>query len=278
MKKAICIGINDYTFSGASSLDGCINDKDDWAELFTNLHFDEISELEDDEAIRTRIKNDIAGLVSNSVSGDLLVVTYSGHGTSVYDTSGDEGDGYDEALYVYDGVLLDDELSSIIKKLPAGVKMVFIFDSCFSGTSTKSASARKIRYVETDPKTRRLKRKKAFMSNNDMVEVLISGCGDYEYSYDAYINGNYNGAFTYNAIKCFKSGYTYQQWYDQIRKSLPSIEYPQTPGLFCNDENKSLAAFCAIGEPFVPQTEDDGASKSGCFGIFMKPFQKMSYE
>ncbi len=46
-----------------------------------------------------------------------LIVWYSGHGTYVKDKSGDEVDGYDEALYLYDGVFLDDDLFDILNRI-----------------------------------------------------------------------------------------------------------------------------------------------------------------
>jgi len=54
-------------------------------------------------------------LMNKKVFSDkTLVVHYSGHGTFVKDRNGDEADGQDEAMYLYDGALLDDELSEIL--------------------------------------------------------------------------------------------------------------------------------------------------------------------
>jgi hypothetical protein len=53
-------------------------------------------------------------MIGAARSGDTLVITYSGHGTWVPDSSGDEPDGRDEALCPHDiataGPLLDDEI------------------------------------------------------------------------------------------------------------------------------------------------------------------------
>ena len=57
-------------------------------------------------------------LMNKKVFSDkTLVVHYSGHGTFVKDRNGDEADGQDEAMYLYDGALLDDELSLVICKI-----------------------------------------------------------------------------------------------------------------------------------------------------------------
>ena len=64
--------------------------------------------------------------------------------------------------------------------------------------------------------------------------VLLSGCRDEEYSYDAWFNGRPNGAFTYVALQALKQlpqSATYRDWHREIRKVLPHINYPQTPQL-----------------------------------------------
>ncbi len=61
--------------------------------------------------------------------------------------------------------------------------------------------------------------------------VVISGCGKVGYSADAYINGDYQGAFTYYAMKTLRPGMTYRQWYAAIRSYLPSASFEQSPVL-----------------------------------------------
>jgi hypothetical protein len=70
-----------------------------------------------------------------------LVVFYTGHGASVKDRSGDEADGFDEAMVFNKGYILDDELSDYlarnrslaVKKNP-NARTVLISDCCHSGT------------------------------------------------------------------------------------------------------------------------------------------------
>lgn len=64
---------------------------------------------------------------------------YSGHGTQIRDTNGDEADGFDEALVPYDytsaGCILDDELFRIVvRPLRDGVTLTSLMDCCHSGT------------------------------------------------------------------------------------------------------------------------------------------------
>ena len=48
---------------------------------------------------------------------NIIFVHYSGHGTQVRDKEGDEADGYDEALYLYDGPFTDDRMNEILSKI-----------------------------------------------------------------------------------------------------------------------------------------------------------------
>ncbi len=76
-------------------------------------------------------------LVTQTVLKHFVV---TGHGTKIRDDdSGEEGDGYDEALCPRDfqtaGMIRDDDLFEIlVKSLADGVHMVSLMDCCHSGT------------------------------------------------------------------------------------------------------------------------------------------------
>jgi hypothetical protein len=70
-------------------------------------------------------------------SGDLFLLTYSGHGGQVPDTSGDEPDRLDETWCLWDGQLIDDELYLELSKFASGVRILILSDSCHSGTVAK---------------------------------------------------------------------------------------------------------------------------------------------
>lgn len=50
--------------------------------------------------------------------GTVYVMYVSSHGSHVYDTSGDEPDKQDEGPYLYDGMIIDDEIGEVLKRLP----------------------------------------------------------------------------------------------------------------------------------------------------------------
>ncbi|MGE5464651.1 MAG: caspase family protein [Syntrophothermus sp.] len=249
MKKAVCIGINNYPGT-SNDLLGCVNDANDWCELLTEYGF-ETSVLLDSQATRQNIKAALEGLVVSAGAGDVIVFTYSGHGTQAIDISGDETDWYDEALYVYDGMIVDDELRVIVDQIHPGAALLVICDSCFSGSVTRYIPERaRARFIPPDwGYMERGVRQRFLLPESGMPELLISGCSNSEYSYDADINGRYNGAMTAMAIRVIRQnpGLTYHEFYTQLRGYLPSSKYPQTPQLEGSDDHKNANLF----QPFT---------------------------
>lgn len=268
-KKAFCVGINDYPYDG-SDLNGCVNDANAWAELLTG-HFDftrpDITLITDAEATKARLLAGIEALLAGAQSGDVLVFTNSSHGTYLAEKGGDEPT-YDEALCPYDtadNLLVDDELRERFANLPEGVRLTIISDSCFSGTVTRAAVAenlpgirvpddRRVRFLSPalrsdkvidNPWKARPKRYEKFPEAG-MKELLLSGSSDKEYSYDALIEGVYQGAMTYHAIKAIReSNYqiTYAQLVTQLNLLLDDAGYPQHPQLEGATRNKRRPIF-----------------------------------
>ena len=276
MKKAICIGINNYPGT-ANDLKGCVNDANDWAGLLEGFGF-ETRKILDAEATKSSILSAFGTLVTEASAGDVVVVTYSGHGTQVLDQSGDEADSYDEALYVYDGSIVDDDLRAVLEQTNRDAQVIFISDSCFSGTVTRAliSESSKPRFVKTDeipPAAVLKKRFLAKVTEEEMVEVLLTGCSDSEYSYDAYINGRWNGAMTANAVSIMNPDLTYSEFYSRLRKVLPSDSYPQTPQLEGSTTNKNRKVFSpktdsGDEEPGNGDGDEDSGS-SGCLSALI---------
>ena len=268
-KKALCVGINDYPYDG-SDLNGCVNDARAWAELLVN-NFDfsvsDVKVITDSEATKTNVVSGIENLMTGVRSGDVLVFTNSSHGTYVADTSGDEPT-YDEALCPYDtadNLLLDDELRELFADLPEGVSMAMISDSCHSGTVTRAAIGdnlpgittpddRRVRFLNPalrgDPVLenpfRALPKRTEKYPESKMNEVLLSGCTDKEYSYDALIGGVYHGAMTYYAIQVIRAAsyrLTYAQLHTRVNFLLAEAGYPQHPQLEGTLVNKRRQIF-----------------------------------
>lgn len=270
-RRALCIGINNYPGTD-NDLQGCVNDAKDWLMLFQDWGFDEVITLFDKEATKEHIVEELERGVRRTTSKDIFVPTFSGHGTWTPDEDGDEADGRDEALCPWDmgttgAIITDDELFAIFDKRQRGSRIVFISDSCHSGSVSRMAAPipgwsghRKIRfmppehYVEAlkyDDPRRTLARMAPLASRSAKASVrhaclLLSGCRDPEYSYDCTFNGRPNGAMTYVALQALKKlgpDATYASWYKAIRAMLPSQSAPQTPQLYGTTAMKRWKVF-----------------------------------
>lgn len=261
MKHSLHIGINDYPGT-RSDLKGCVNDARDWQDELTKRGFNSKIILNKQCTYRNMV-NEITKIVESTGAGDICVITYSGHGTWVRDVDGDEADGRDEGLCPYDVakglILLDDELFKIFSKRHEDSKLIFISDSCHSGTVSRgildfsedvdgTTEIIEKRFLETEPFLDPIEKtcKVAPLSIVEDSVMFFSGCADIEYSYDASFQGRPNGAFTFtalNAIKKLPEDATYKDLYNEIRKSLPHPRYPQTPKIAGSNEQKNWVIF-----------------------------------
>jgi metacaspase-1 len=243
-KRALCIGINNYPGT-ANDLNGCVNDAHDWKSELEKRGFTTQIML-DAQATKANMMQAITELISATQKDDIAVLTFSGHGTWVPDKSNDEADQRDEALCAYDihlkNYVSDDELYAVFKKKKRGAKIVFISDSCHSGSVARDldapADAPVPRYLDPSfflsPEELTMTRDlvTAPVKRRAHTALLMSGCQDIEYSYDARINNRPNGAFTYYALSELKKlppTASFEAWHKAIRTQLPSGKYPQSP-------------------------------------------------
>src|SRR5262249_18578889 len=141
-RRALCVGINRYR---SAPLSGCVADARTWAQTLVQLGFDSPVLLLDEQATRSAMLDSLKNLVTTSVSGDVVVFQYSGHGTTLLDVNGDEvgGDspGDDEALCPYDydtgAFIIDDDVAEVFQSIPTGVNVTCFIDCCHSGTISR---------------------------------------------------------------------------------------------------------------------------------------------
>jgi hypothetical protein len=235
MKKLLSLVLNDWPGS-QNDLQGCENDQKNIVnKLKSEFGFEEIITFKNSQVTRSLFREELKKFVLSAVPGDIIVIDYSGHGSQLIDKDNDEQDGYDEALYLYDGAFSDDEFSKILSQLKEGVICIFIMDSCFSGTVTRDIN-KKARFkpllVEVDSNgQQRVRSHRKREVNTEMNHLVLTGCSDTQTSADAFIGGSYNGALTYAAMKELVPGITYREWHKRILKWLVSHKYTQTPQL-----------------------------------------------
>jgi metacaspase-1 len=236
-KKALVVGINDYPGS-QNDLQGCINDSTNIYDVLVK-YFDfapaGLTLLSNSRATRKAILEGLKTLVSGASAGDTLVFHYSGHGSQVRDTEGDElKDGMDEIIcpwdFDWDGTYIkDDDLAALFAGLARGIRLEVILDSCHSGTGTRelivdrtrlaagavaACSAAELwssswcirpRYLPPPPDIA-LRADEVFAPElpvrrigrlDGVSHVLWAACRANQYSADAEIGGRSSGAFTY---------------------------------------------------------------------------------
>lgn len=256
---ALTIGLNLVDPKHYAGWDGALNaceaDAGDMADIAKTQKF-MIKTLLTKAATRATVSEEIAKAAKLLKPGDILLLTYSGHGGQLPDLNGDEPDGNDETWCLYDGELVDDELYSLLGKFANGVRVLVFSDSCHSGTAVKAvyyhgiAAARSsgsslalVRYraMPPDVALRTYRKNKEFydpiLKKADLEKaqqtvkasvLLISGCQDNQYSSD----GNFNGLFTGTMLQVWNQGKfvgSYRKFHKSIVQRMPP---DQTPNYF----------------------------------------------
>lgn len=224
-KRALLVGI---TYEKTSyQLTGCINDIKNIGNVLKKIGYDHIVVLKEKEATKANIIKQLNELVSTEA--DQLWFHYSGHGSHIIDTSGDELDGQDEVICPIDyntaGVLTDDLLNQIIQKTKS--PMIVIMDCCHSGTNLDL----KYHYDGNNIKENDC--------NIEQKIIEISGCMDGQKSADTVINKKWQGAMTAALLDTLEKNnysisvidliskmkhYLKEHDYDQIPQVTSSIE------------------------------------------------------
>jgi hypothetical protein len=143
-RRAMLVGIN-YVGQPSGVLKACHNDVDNLKDYLMNaqgFREEEMLILKDDGMHMVPTKQNIMDgfvrLTQYSQPGDVVIVSFSGHGGRVVDTSGDEDDGYDESLIPVDfrenGQIVDDDILELfVKRMKGGVFCTVFMDCCHSG-------------------------------------------------------------------------------------------------------------------------------------------------
>lgn len=113
-------------------------DVDRMASILKSQGFN-ITTLKTQQATRSQVRKQLERHILSLSPGDILVFFYSGHGGTRLDWDGDESDGKDETLCLYDGHWVDDEFLPLWEQAPAGARLLIIADSCHSETVFKNA-------------------------------------------------------------------------------------------------------------------------------------------
>ncbi len=254
MRRAFLVGINSYN---QSPLRGCVNDV---ALLERELRGYHIRKCLNSEATKSNILTGIEWLTTSSKGDDSCLFSFSGHGAQIIDVHDDEVDGYDEVLCpfdVFDGnYITDDELSAYLNEVNRETTFEVILDCCHSGTGDrgdinlgtdgkiiKDVSGRFMDIANVFQEKlnvgKKLIKDKAKSPNNRIT--LWSACRDYETAADALFE-NYNGAFTFNLIRCLKSCQRLSRYslIKCLEKNMRVYGFTQIPQMYCSNYDRFL--------------------------------------
>jgi hypothetical protein len=219
----------------SSNLNGCVNDILNIRDIilkYYNFKIDNVRVVLDERATKQAIMDRLHWLLLGAKPGDNLIFHYSGHGSQIRDRQNDElSDGLDELICPTnmdfnrpDTFIIDDEFKALFSLVPQGVNLEIMLDCCHSGTGTRELMfdipdslanpVDKNRYVAPpldimlrdsgDLEVNGILKKPSGGVNGDSnptTHTLFAGCRDNQTSADAFINGTYNGAFTYYLCK-----------------------------------------------------------------------------
>ena len=137
-------------------------------------------------------------------AGDLLVIYFSGHGGQQNSTAtlASEPDMLDETICLWDGHLSDKALGKLWPKLPVGVRVLFVTDSCNSGTNYRNGPKRPAKY-----RPRNL-RKSLPTTPLNFAMIHYGGCADGKSS----AGSEYGGTFTISLDASYSRGISSRQW------------------------------------------------------------------
>ncbi|MEG4044483.1 caspase family protein [Microcoleus sp. Pol17_C1] len=264
-KWALLIGINKYpNYPQNKQLFGCLNDVELMKEILqTKFSFPEIqiSQLLDEQATRDGILTALETLVNQVSHNDIVVIHYSGHGSSITDREGDKPDGMDETIVPYDSGraphknrdITDDELYAWLLQLSEKTPYItLIFDSCHSGGIVRDTFGAAVRSVEPDTRSIKDLPPSPIAANQvrgttreigasgwlpmSQRYVLIAGCNAKESSYE-YLERQQNTSVTHGALTYFlckelrfaQSGMTYRDVFERASTAVTVYEARQHP-------------------------------------------------
>ena len=288
-RRALCVGINEFKSLPMSSwLSGCVNDANDISKTLKGLGFTSrsITVLRDKDATRKKVMAALDKLVDGSAPGDHLVFTFSSHGTQVPSAAGDpdETDGLDEAFACYDiksagdgwdrkTVIVDNELRDLFARVPDGVLVEVLLDTCHSGTGLKDLDdiqqamllGRRPRFLPP-PTPKGLRRAREIRDatpreadRKSLLElikpargtakpVLFAACRPDQTASDATFDSRPNGAFTYLFLRALAEdgSRTRSQLASAVTKGLKSGDFEQRSTL----EGPAKAKKVPFGQAF----------------------------
>jgi hypothetical protein len=229
----LSVAINDYP-AGERKLRGCLNDSVVWMAWFARRGW-RTESLWNERATGGNIATAIARLMDDSEPGERVAIHFSGHGSQIRDSDGDEADELDECYCPWDvktnGPLRDDELYRLFQRRGEGVRLYLIADCCHSGSLHRRPRFESTRYLQLESfgPPGRSRRAPAVVR---AAGLLLAACGEGERAREIVVRGRAHGVLTRAAIQSLGGmppGVSHRSWLRAIRKRVAGTG--QTPNL-----------------------------------------------
>lgn len=244
---ALHIGVNavdPHSYEGwEGRLQACENDAAVFKTIAVKAGFTSIRTLLTKQATSGKVLSYLEDAADRLKPGDILLLSYSGHGGSLVDSNDDEPDDQDETWCLYDRQLIDDELYDAFSKFKAGVRILMFSDSCHSGTIARAPSPLTVHTVATNRRSRLApmrslvltynKHKKMYDDIQKQISTSPSDIGAYVVQFGACqdheeaMEEDGNGLFTARVKQVMnRSSADYKAFLAAIREDFESGQHP----------------------------------------------------
>ena len=191
------VRIDPRVYGNDGFLPGVAKDATNWATFFREQNIEVVGRYENTS--KKQFGRLIQTLSGNAKAGDLAIIQHSGHGTQQRDSSGDELDGKDEMLCMFDGTLVDDRVWDLLSLFRPGVRVLLITDTCHSGTMYRSTIGRSVRNIDRDQDSE---------ATLNCSLLAVGTCTDKQTAADTQAGGAGSSAL----LATYKTAADYRQW------------------------------------------------------------------
>lgn len=242
-------------------LKACHNDAQEMAMMARQAKFTEVNKLLEQDATLGNVLSRLDKYAQEAKPGDLVFITYSGHGSQipVLDPNQvDETDHFEETWCLYDTQLIDTEFYHCLSNFRKGVRVFILLDSCHSGTAIHEWIHESWSYLEDYLASRDQRFRHVSQSHRDKIYkkhridyenrqeallqeppkkiessvCLISACQDNQRAIEDLLNGRFTSAVLFENNR----KHTYRSLHKQVHKHLHAFQSPNlyTLGLGTN--------------------------------------------
>jgi hypothetical protein len=218
-------------------------------EMATRAGFTTAPPFVGSDATSLNLISGLEAIARQVTSTDLIMFTYSGHGSQVEDIDKDEESGWDQVLLLFDRPFIDDEFARLWALFPPRSRILMITDSCHNGTVSKfveldagkknqpsGTNTSRIRGISPDGIRATFDSHLGFYKSIKIgpdpaisaTVVHYAACADMEVCDDGGENDS-NGLFTQKFILTYEEGKftgTYQSFFDSLESNCPNFQRP----------------------------------------------------